>query len=126
MAQTSQQALEGQTVAQEVLPKVGSAIGDIFGPIGGMAGGQIGDLAGNLVATGDAAGAASGSQASNETNLGGLFQGSGLSGFWNNYLAPQLKAGPKAGEGGGSTGLPDAYMSGQVAGSYLDPRSSGQ
>jgi len=121
MAQTSQAALQGDTTAQQVMPKVGRAIGDIWGPIGGMAGSQIGDMVGNLFATGDAAGAATGSQASNETNLGGLFQGRGVSGFWNNFLEPQLLGGPGKGQGGGSKGLPAAYMGGQVHGSYLDP-----
>ena len=119
MAQTSQQALEGDTTAQTVLPIVGRLIGDIWGPIGGMVGTEIGTGVGNMFATGDAAGAASGTEASSESNLGGLFQGQGLSGFWDNFLRPQLEFGPGAGAGHGSLGSFQAIQ--EMRGGYGGP-----
>jgi hypothetical protein len=105
MAATSQQALAGATPAQEILPIAGTIIGDFFGPIGGLAGKEIGTAAGNTIATGDFAGAATGTPASNQTNMGGLFQGQGLEGLIKNFLLPQLTGGPSAGKGGGSMGM---------------------
>lgn len=115
-----------ETTAQQVLPVVGQVIGSLFGPIGAYAGHGIGEGVGNTIAVGDAAGAPAGTEASAETNLGGLFQGQGLSGFWSNYLAPQLKGGPGAGEGGGSLGFLQGIMGAQSgAGNYPVGGSSG-
>ena len=80
----------GDKTAQIALPIVGQVIGDFFGPIGGMVGHQAGVSTGNLIATGDLAGAAPGTWASNETNMGGLFQGQGLKGFGHYLLDDML------------------------------------
>lgn len=71
----------GDKFAQTALPILGSVVGAFFGPGGSIVGHQAGTNAGNLFATGDLAGAPAGSSASDLTNMGGLFQGQGLSGF---------------------------------------------
>lgn len=80
----------GDKFAQSFLPILGSVLGAFGGPGGSLIGHQAGVNAGNLFATGDLAGAPAGSQASNETNMGGLFQGEGLKGF-GNYLVGNLE-----------------------------------
>ena len=111
---------ETLTTGQQVLPMVGSVIGNLIAPgVGGYAGRGIGLGVSNMMAEGDAAGAPAGTQASAETNLGGLFQGQGLGGFWNNFLEPQLVGGPSAGQGGGSMGGLEGIMGAQSgAGNY--------
>jgi len=108
------------SAGEQALPIIGSVIGNILAPgWGGYAGRGIGQGVANEFAVGDAAGAPAGTQASAETALGGLFQGQGLSGFWNNFLAPQLTGGPGAGEGGGSIGGLEGILGAQSgAGNY--------
>lgn len=79
----------GDKFAQSFLPIAGEVVGSFFGPGGGLVGHQAGVNAGNLFATGDLAGAPAGSNASDLTNMGGLFQGQGLSGF-GRYLAGNI------------------------------------
>jgi len=106
--------------AEQALPIIGNVVGNILAPgWGGYAGRGIGQGVANEFAVGDAAGAPAGTQASAETNMGGIFQGAGLSGFWNNFLEPQLLGGPSAGEGGGSIGgLQGIVGAQQGAGDY--------
>lgn len=81
----------GKKFAQVFLPILGQVVGDVFAPgWGGVVGHQAGTNLGNLFATGDLAGAAPGTWASNESNLGGLFQGQGLAGF-GQYLLGNLE-----------------------------------